>query len=95
MTEKKKRISKIVKKYRGEKSLRDFSDELTNGLDTVTISYQSVFHWEHGEYMPKVNTLLTLISQTDDWRRKFAGELLKIVDDFVYSKINVQAYELR
>jgi len=77
--DKNERVAEIVKKYMGKRTLRDFASKLTDGVGGLGITGQAVHYWIHGVYKPSISNLMTLITQTSDWRRDFALEVLKEV----------------
>jgi len=72
----KESISLIIIRHRGEKSLREFADDL-NSKTYDPISYVTIKDWEDKKYLPRYRTILPIALQYDDWRRQFALEILK------------------
>lgn len=89
----KKKVAEIVKKYKGNKTLREFARELCEGVKGVNLTYQAVHYWEHGKFLPSTNTMLTIFANTGDWRHDFAGEVLEVVNPDFYNKL--QSHGLR
>lgn len=87
MDAKKYKVSQIVKRYQGDDSLRSFASKLTDGVEGLGLSGQAVHYWQNGVFLPSLNTLMTLITQTSDWRRDFAIEILKEIHPDVFKKI--------
>ncbi len=77
-------ISMIVKRYRGEKSLRDFAGDLSSRMDKP-ITYQTIKNWEDGTRQPDYYFILAVSLQNDDWRRQFALEILAVIKPELYS----------
>jgi hypothetical protein len=80
----KQSISLIVARYRGEKTLREFADDLSGKL-IEKISYQSIKNWEDGETIPLYYPMLAIALQNDDWRRDFALEILAVLKPDYYA----------
>lgn len=80
---KKQSISLIVARYRGEKTLREFADDLSSKL-IEKISYQSIKNWEDGETVPLYYPILAVALKYDDWRRQFALEILAVLKPKLY-----------
>ncbi len=76
-------ISMIVKRYRGEKSLRGFASDLSSRMDKP-ITYQTIKNWENGNRIPDYYFILAIALQNDDWRRQFALEILAILKQELY-----------
>jgi len=76
-------ISLIVARHRGEKSLRDFAADLSAKMDEP-ISHQTIKNWEDGTRKPKYNIVLAIALQNDDWRRRFALEILAVLKPELY-----------
>jgi hypothetical protein len=68
-------IPEIVKKYRGEKSLRTFSGELSEKL-VEPVSYGTIKQWEDGS-VPRYYKILPIATVYDDWRQDFALEMIR------------------
>ncbi len=79
----KQSISRIVKRHRGEKSLREFADDLSSKM-VEPISHQTIKNWEDGIKLPAYNTVLAIALQNDDWRRTFALEILSVLKPKLY-----------
>ena len=79
----KQSISIIVTRHRGEKSLRDFANDLSARM-VEPISYQTIKNWEDGTFIPAYNTVLAIALQSDDWRRQFALEILAVLKPEFY-----------
>ena len=77
-------ISLIVAKYRGEKTLRDFADDLSSKL-IEKISYQSIKNWEDGEIIPLYYPMVAILTKYDDWRWNFAYEILQVLKPKLYA----------
>lgn len=76
-------ISLIVARYRGEKSLRDFANELSSKM-LEPISHQSIKNWEDGETKPSYYVILAIALHNDDWRRQFALDILEVLKPDYY-----------
>jgi hypothetical protein len=88
----KQSISLITARYRGEKSLREFADDISSKLPEP-ISYQSIKNWEDGAFIPEYHLILAIALHNDDWRRQFALDLLAVLKPQYYTpdqlKINI------
>ncbi len=73
------KISEIVKKYRGEKSLREFAADISKGLPGP-ITYQTIKYWEDDIYKPSKYLMLAIALHNKDWRRQMALEILAVMD---------------
>ena len=71
-------IPEIVSKYRGEKSLREFAAELSNGMP-IPITHQTIKNWEDGLWKPSYYFILRISEQNIDWRRDFAFDILEVL----------------
>ena len=76
-------IPEIVSKYRGEKSLREFVADLNSKI-SEPLSHQTIKDWEDGKYPPSSRTILPIAIQYSDWRRKFALDILAVLDPNLY-----------
>lgn len=72
-------VTEIVKKYRNGKTLREFSQEISEKLP-VLISYQTIKNWEDGVNIPHYFTIVPLAMHYTDWRRDFALEVLAAIN---------------
>lgn len=88
-----KKVAGIVKKYKGDKTLRKFAKELCEGVKGVNLTYQAVHCWEHGKFLPNTNTMLTIYANTGDWRHDFAAEVLRVVNPDFYNQL--RSHELQ
>jgi len=77
-------ISLIVARHRGEKSLREFAADISSGNSVQMISYQTIKNWEDGTRRPSYNTILAIALQNEDWRRRFALEILAVLKPEFY-----------
>ena len=77
-------ISQIITKYKGESSLRDFANLLSEKM-VEPISYQTIKDWEDGSYLPRYYTILPIALHYDDWRRTMALEILAILKPDYYA----------
>lgn len=81
---KKQSISLIVKRYRGEKSLRDFAGDLSSKMPEP-ISYTSIKNWEDEIFLPAYYPILAIALNNEDWRRQFALEILAVLKPDYYT----------
>ena len=80
------KIPKIVNKYRGDKSLRDFASDLTKDLPGESITHQSIKYWIDGTFYPNRYFLVRLILKCRDWRMDFASEILAALYPDIYGE---------
>lgn len=80
----KQSISLIVKRYRGEKSLREFAFDISHKLPDP-ISYTTIKNWEDKVFLPAYYPILAIALHNDDWRRKFALEILDVLKPEYFS----------
>ncbi|OGC95327.1 MAG: hypothetical protein A2W25_05265 [candidate division Zixibacteria bacterium RBG_16_53_22] len=76
------KISEIISKYRGDKSLRDFATDLSEKMPE-SISHQTIKNWEEG-IKPQYYTILAIFITYDDWRGAFALEILRVLKPELY-----------
>ncbi len=79
----KETVSTIVIRYRGEKSLREFAADLSSTM-VEPISYNTIRDWENRTFLPRYYTILPIALNYDDWRRKFALEILAVLKPELY-----------
>lgn len=77
-------ISSIVSRYRGDKSLRIFAEELGEKMPE-SISHQTIKNWEDGLRRPGYYEMLAIALHNDDWRRQMALEILQVLKPEFYT----------
>ncbi len=76
-------ISRLIKKYKGVRTLREFAAQLSEDPE-IRISYQSVKNWQDGAFLPDYFKMCRIADIYHDWRGDLALEIVQLLKPDLY-----------